>query len=283
MKYYICILFPAADTCLNYNIYPMAFDFYNKYQHFSDQELLHIIGHPDQYQEAAIVAAQTLLEERGTDITSLPAEEHTPSAEDTFTEDLSTLLSSDYRSSNSTFRSLYEAFSTAKGNRPLLLFKIVMAIYILTYAYQMGLLFFSGNLSGIFYYDLYYIGLLCLEILLPLLLLLFLNRLSTAAWVIFCLSIAYSGSVQFFTLLQLGIMGFSGDAVMSITWLGLGGNIFGLYTITIPYNRQLFRVSKRTMLITILVAVVCGIISAVINYYSYEAYMESIPDALKDL
>ncbi len=265
----------------------MTFDFYNKYQRLSDQELLHIVRNAAQYQETAATAAQTILQERGVDIAAAlqePVTEDTPDAE-AEPEDLAALLAPGYRSDKYAFRSLYEAFSTVKGNRPLLLLKIVLAIYILTYAYQMGLLFFLGNLAGLFSYDLYYIGILCLEILLPLLLLLFLNRLSTAAWVIFFFSAAYSGFMEFFSLLQLGIMGFSGDAVttMYITWLGLGHSILILYTITIPYNRQLFRASKRTMLITILVAVVCGIISAIINHYSYEAYMESIPGSLKDL
>lgn len=263
----------------------MTFDFYDKYQQLSDQELLHIVRNEAQYQEAATAAAQAILQERGVDMKAALHEPDTKDYHASEPEDLATLLSPGYRSDKYAFRSLYEAFSTVKGNRPLLLLKIVLAIYILTYAYQMGLLFFLGNLAGLFSYDLYYIGILCLEILLPLLLLLFLNRLSTAAWVIFFFSAAYSGFMEFFSLLQLGIMGFSGDAVttMYITWLGLGHSILILYTITIPYNRQLFRASKRTMLITILVAVVCGIISAIINHYSYEAYMESIPGSLKDL
>ncbi len=257
----------------------MTFDFYNKYQQLSDQELLHIIRNEAQYQEAATAAAQAILQERGVDMTAALHEPDTEDYHESEPEDLATLLSPGYRSDKYAFRSLYEAFSTVKGNRPLLLLKIVLAIYILTYAYELGVLFFLDNLAGFFYYDLYYIGLLCLEVLLPLLLLLFLNRLSTAAWVIFCLSIAYSGSVQLFTLLQLGIMGFSGDAVatMSITWLGVGNNIFSLYTITIPYNRQLFRASKRTMLITLLAGLICGIISTVINYYTYASYMETFP------
>jgi|GEM_PF-1480281 len=259
----------------------MTFDFYNKYQRLSDQELLHIVRNAAQYQETAATAAQTILQERGVDIAAAlqePVTEDTPDAE-AEPEDLATLLAPGYRSDKYAFRSLYEAFSTIKDNRPLLLFKIVLAIYILTYAYHIGSLFFSGNLTYLLFYSLYDIGLLALQVLLPLLLMLFLNRLHPAAWVILYVSTAYSGSVQLLSLMQLGIMGFSGDVgtMMFLTWLWLSTNIFSLYAMSLPYNRQLFRASKRTMLITLLVGLLCGIISTVINYYTYASYMETFP------
>lgn len=256
----------------------MAFDFYSIYLQHSDEQLLDILQHPDQYQTDALEAARNILGERGVPLTQPIAETAPAPYNDLPHEDLSTLLSPEYLSAKNNIRSLYQALTTIKGNRALTLLKIVAVICILSYLKSAGSILLFSNIISLFTTHLYLATITACSLLAPLILYYYLNRLSTTAWVLLLIGFIFNCVQELLVLLQTGMMGYSGDtgSAMYLQWLWLGVQVFCLYTLTLPYNRDLFRATRRTMNLTLIITTLLTILLYLVGYYSYLDYISDI-------